>query len=368
MQPTVLQILPSLDYGGVERGTVEVANELVRRNHRSIVISAAGRLVPELIASGSEHIDLPIGKKSITSIKLIPKLSSLFLENNIDIVHVRSRLPAWLTHFALKKIHSEKKPILITTVHGPYTVNRYSKIMTSGCRVIAISKYIKNYILSNYPDTDKNKIKIIPRGVDSKEYYLDYKPSSSWIENWHREFPNLENKYLVTLPARLTRWKGQNDFIEIISKLNKRGVNVHGLIVGGIDKRKQQYLRELQSLVKKNNIENCITFTDHRDDIKNIISISDIVLSLAKTPEAFGRTSLEAISLGIPVVAYDHGGAKEILENLFPEGRTEPHNIDKTVSKIEKFYKSKPLVKNKNIYTLKKMLDKTISIYNSFYS
>ena len=365
MQPTILQILPSLDYGGVERGTIEVANELVKRNHRSIVISAMGRLVPELIASGSEHIDLPVGEKSIGSIKLIPKLSRLFIEKNVDIVHVRSRLPAWLTHFALKKLQPGRKPILITTVHGPYTVNRYSKIMMSGYRVIAISKYIKKYIIKNYPDIDKNKIEIIPRGVNNNEYYSDYKPLSSWTESWHREFPNLKNKFLITLPARITRWKGQNDFIEIITKLNKKGFNVHGLIVGGVDKIKQKYLRELKSLVKKNNIEAHISFTGHRDDIKNILSISDIVLSLAKTPEAFGRTALEALALGVPVIAYNHGGAKEILEDLFPKGRTEPHNIDKIVTLVEKFYKSRPKIKNKNIYTLDNMLNKTISIYNS---
>ena len=367
MQPTVLQILPSLDYGGVERGTLEIARELVKRNHQSIVVSGGGRLVPELVKYGSEHVNLAVGKKSITSIKLIPKLSRFFLERNIDIVHVRSRFPAWLVYFALKKIQPEKKPILITTVHGPYTVNRYSKIMMSGCRIIAISKYIKKYIINNYPDINKNKIEIIPRGVNQHEYNSGYKPSNLWINNWYKEFPNLENKFLVTLPARLTRWKGQDDFIKIIKQLTKKGINVHGLIVGGIDKRKQRYFQELKLLIKNNKIENYITFTDHRDDIKNILCISDIVLSLAKTPEAFGRTALEALSLGVPVVAYSHGGAKEILEDLFPEGRTEPHNIEMATSVIEKFYKSKPTVINKNIYTLDNMLDKTISIYNSFY-
>ena len=365
MKPTVLQILPSLDYGGVERGTVEIANELVRRNHRSIVISATGRLVPELIASGSEHIDLPVGVKSITSIKLIPMLSRLSIENNVGIVHARSRLPAWLTHFALKKIHLDKKPILITTVHGPYTVNRYSKIMMSGKRIIAISRYIKKYIINNYPDIDKNKIEIIHRGVN-ENYNPEYKPSNSWADSWRKEFPDLGNKFLITLPARLTRWKGQNDFIEIIAMLNKKGLNIHGLIVGGTDKRKQRYLQKLKSLVKKNNIEKCITFTGHRDDIKNILSISDIVLSLAKIPEAFGRPALEALTLGVPVLAYNHGGAKEILEDLFPEGRIEPHNINMSVSLIEKFCKLRPIIKNKNTYTLNNMLDKTISIYNSF--
>ena len=235
----------------------------------------------------------------------------------------------------------------------------------SGKRIIAISRYIKKYIINNYPDIDKNKIEIIHRGVN-ENYNPEYKPSNSWADSWRKEFPDLENKFLITLPARLTKWKGQNDFIEIIAMLNKKGLNIHGLIVGGIDKRKQRYLQELKSLVKKNNIEECITFTGHRDDIKNILSISDIVLSLAKIPEAFGRTALEALTLGIPVLAYNHGGAKEILEDLFPEGRIEPHNINMSVSLIEKFYKLRPIIKNKNTYTLNNMLDKTISIYNSF--
>ncbi len=367
MQPTILQILPSLDYGGVERGTVEVANELVQKNYRSIVVSGAGGLVPELINSGSEHIDLPVGKKSIACLSLIPKLSLLFKEKHVDIVHARSRFPAWLTHFALKNIEPKHRPIFITTVHGPYTVNRYSKIMTTGARVIAISKYIKKYILENYPGVDKKKIEVIPRGINSNKFPFGYKPSDSWKEAWYSQFPNIKNKFLITLPARITRWKGQNDFVEIITKLNASGIQVHGLVVGGINERKKRYLKELEFLVKKNNIGDHITFTGHRDDIKEIMSISNIVLSLAKIPEAFGRTALEALSLGVPVIAYNHGGAEEVLVDMFPEGKIEPLNIDNAILLIKRFYKLKPKVENKNIFTLDNMLDKTISIYNSVY-
>ena len=115
-----------------------------------------------------------------------------------------------------------------------------------------ISEYIKKYILNNYPDINENKIEVIPRGVNNKEYHFDYKPENVWIKNWYEEFPHLQNKFLITLPARLTRWKGQNDFIEIITKLNAMGINVHGLIVGGIDKRKKRYFHELKSLIKRN--------------------------------------------------------------------------------------------------------------------
>lgn len=367
MQPTVLQILPALDYGGVERGTLDVAAELVRRNHRSIVVSGPGRLVPQLVSDGSEHIDLPVGKKSIFSASLIPELRKLFEEQRIDIIHARSRLPAWLAYLAWKKLDPNNRPVFITTVHGPYTVNRYSKIMTAGERVIAISEYIKNYILENYPDVDENKIEIVHRGISKEKYPYDYKPSDKWLEKWNSQHPELTNKFIITLPARITRWKGHNDFIEIITKAIRNGLNVHGLIVGGADPKKDKYLQELKSLIARNDMGNHISFLGHRDDIKETMSVSNLVLSLARVPEAFGRTALEALSLGVPVIAYDHGGAAEVLGEMFPDGKAKPLSIDNVISLIAQFYHSTPKVQNRNVFTLSSMLDKTISIYNSFH-
>ena len=251
MQPTVLQILPELDCGGVERGTLEVAAELTRRNHRSIVVSGPGRLVSQLVAEGSEHINLPVGKKSLLSARLIPVLRKLFKEQQIDVIHARSRLPAWLAYLAWKKLDPENRPAFITTVHGPYSVNRYSKIMTAGERVIAISEYIKNYILDNYPDVNENKIEIIHRGINKDKYPHDYKPSDEWLAKWIKQHPELTNKFIITLPARITRWKGHNDFVEIITKAKRSGMDVHGLIAGGTDPGKERYLQELESLVAK---------------------------------------------------------------------------------------------------------------------
>ena len=200
MKPTVLQILPELDCGGVERGTLDVAAELVRRGHRSIVISGPGRLIPELIAGGSEHINLPVGKKSlISAARLVPALRELFEEEPIDIIHARSRLPAWLAYLAWKKLGPDNKPVFITTVHGPYTVNRYSKIMTAGQRVIATSEYIKKYILDNYPAVDEKNIEVVHRGISKNEYPFKYKPPGSWLTTWNRQYPELNNKFIITL-------------------------------------------------------------------------------------------------------------------------------------------------------------------------
>ena len=367
MKPTVLQILPELDCGGVERGTLDIAKELVKRGHRSIVVSGLGRLVPQLVAEGSEHFNLPVGKKSLfTAPTLIPKLYNLFKDQKIDVIHARSRLPAWLAYLAWKRLDPKKRPAFITTVHGPYSVNRYSKIMTAGERIIAISEYIKNYILENYPAVDEKNIEIVHRGISKDEYLYDYKPTDDWLNNWKTQYPELNNKFIVTLPGRITRWKGHNDFIDIITAARKSGLNVHGVIAGGADTNKKNYLQELKSIIKQNNMQDHFTFIGHRDDMKSVMAASNIVLSLAKIPEAFGRTALEALFLGVPVIAYDHGGAAEVLGQLFPEGKAEPLNIDDVVSLLTEFHSTMPVVPDLSHFTLDEMLDKTISIYNSF--
>jgi glycosyltransferase involved in cell wall biosynthesis len=367
LKPTILQILPELDCGGVERGTLEVAAELVKRGHRSIVVSGPGQMVPQLIAEGSEHIELAVGKKSIFSaFRLIPKLRRIFKEQNIDIIHARSRLPAWIAYLAWKKLNPNNRPKFITTVHGPYTVNRYSKIMVSGERIIAVSEYIKNYILNNYPDVDENKITIIHRGISRDKFPYKFKASDEWLNNWKEKYPLLKGKFIITLPGRVTRWKGHNDFIEIITNAVNDGLNVHGLIAGGTDPGKDAYLKELKQLINDHHLNEHFTFLGQRNDLREIMSISNIVLSLAKTPEAFGRTALEALSLGVPVIAYDHGGAAEVLSEMFPEGKAEPLNIKNASAIINQFYKNMPEVKQSNAFSLDTMLDETIATYNSF--
>jgi glycosyltransferase involved in cell wall biosynthesis len=362
---TVIQLLPALNSGGVERGTTEIALALVKAGHRSIVISAGGRLVEQLEQQGSTHITLPIGDKKLSTLKYIWQLKKIFSELQPDIIHLRSRLPAWIAYFAWKKLPKDKRPHIVTTVHGPYSVNKYSAIMTIGEQVIAVSEMIKTYITSNYPSTDPQNITVIHRGIDPKQYYYGFKPEKSWLEQWHKDFPQLTDRLVITLPARITAWKGQDDFINIIKALKEKNISVHGLIVGETHPRKQQFLASLKQRISELNLDNDITFTGHRSDLQNVLAISDIVLSLANEPEAFGRTTIEALSMGIPVIGYDHGGVAEQLTALFPEGKVAIGDINSVINKISTWQYAAPSVGKEHPFTLQNLCEKTLQIYSN---
>ncbi len=363
MPLTVVQVLPALEVGGVERGTLEIASALVMAGHRSIVIAEGGRLVSQLLAEGSQHINWPIGKKSLLTFALAKQLRSLLRQNSVDILHVRSRMPAWVCYLALKGMKKQERPKFISTIHGPYTVNAYSGIMTKADAIIAISKFINDYVIDNYRGVDKSKLTLIHRGIDASEFPFNYIPHDGWIKQWLQTHSHLKNKFIITLPARITRRKGPEDFLLIIDALKRAGLPVHGLIAGGPHARHTQFLESLNKQVASLGLKNDVSFIGHRDDLKEIMSISNIVLSLAKKPEAFGRVALEALSLGTPVVAYNHGGAAEVLDLLFPNGLTPPNNIDAATAKIVAFYKSPPTMNKVNSFTRQAMISKTIALY-----
>ncbi len=365
---TVLQILPALESGGVERGTLEVAAELARRGHRSMVISTGGRMVPELLAAGAQHIAWPIGKKSLLTLLLVPRLRRLLIEERVDILHARSRLPAWIAWLAWRGMDPVTRPHFVTTVHGLYSVNRYSAVMTRGERVIAVSETVRRYILQNYPRVAPDNIRLIYRGVDAREFPYGYRPSEPWLRAWYEQYPQLRGKFVITLPGRLTRWKGQKDFIAVVASLKQRGLPVHGVIVGDADPRKQYYAAELRAKVAEAGLSADITFTGHRSDMKKIMAVSDVVLSLSLNPEAFGRVSLEALALGVPVAAYDHGGVAEQLAAVFPEGRVPVGDTEAMEEKLTQWYRAHPAVPDHHPFTLESMLSSTVAVYQELIS
>ncbi|CAB1276863.1 glycosyltransferase family 4 protein [Candidatus Nitrosacidococcus tergens] len=365
---TVLQLLPALESGGVERGTLEIANGLVKKGHRSLVISGGGRLVDQLTTEGSEHYTWPIGIKSPRALFLIPKLRNFLRTQKIDILHARSRVPAWIAWFAWKSIKKPLKPHFITTVHGLYSVNLYSTIMVKGEKIIAVSETAYQYIRTNYPKVSIENIELIPRGIHPEDYPYGYQPNQQWLENWYHTYPQLQDKVVLTLPGRLTPLKGHEDFIVLIEKLIQDQYPVHGLIVGDTHPNRQQYFHRIKQQILTRNLESSVTFTGHRKDMREIYANSHLVLSLSKKPESFGRTVLEALSLGIPTVGYDHGGVGEILKNLFPQGRIPLGEIDKLYDCIVASIKNSPRVPPLNqAYSLEAMINKTLACYMGFY-
>lgn len=327
----VLQILPELNSGGVERGTLEIGEYLVQHGQEAVVVSNGGRLVSALEKAGIRHLTLPVHRKSLSSLLQVRPLRRLLAKEQPDILHVRSRVPAWIAWLAWRREPEANRPHLISTVHGFYSVNPYSAIMVRSERVIAVSESIREHVLRNYPATQPSSIRVIPRGIEPGDYPRGFRPPANWLQQWDAEYPQLKNRKLLTLPGRITRLKGHEDFFNLIAALAKRDETVHGLVVGDAHPRKKAYFEELRMTARQMGVSDRITFTGHRTDLREIMAISTVVYSLSQQPEAFGRTALEAMALGRPVVAYDHGGVGELLRAHYPAGAVPPGDFAKLV-------------------------------------
>lgn len=358
----VLQMIPEMESGGVERGTLELARHLGATGHESLVVSDGGRMVKQLEACGTRHLTLPVGRKRLSSLQLVPKLRRLFAQEKPDILHLRSRVPAWLAFLAWRGMDPATRPRLVTTVHGFNSVNRYSEIMTCGERVICVSESIRNHVLKHYPRVDPSKLRVVHRGIDPAEYPHGYRPPTEWTEGFHREFPETRGKRLLTLPGRITRLKGHEDFAKILKALSA-DESLHGVIAGGTHPKKAAYLEEIRALFAAEGLTGRVTFTGGRSDLREILAISSVVLSLTTQPESFGRTVLEALGLGIPVAGYDHGGVGEQLAQLYPAGRISPNDPAAAVSVLKGLLENPPPVPAEHPFTLQAMLEGTLAVY-----
>lgn len=360
---TIAQLVPALDAGGVEQGTLEVARALVRAGHRSLVVSAGGRLVDELLNHGSEHYQLPIGKKTPTTLSRFFPLRRWVLSQNIDILHARSRLPAWLGYAVWRSIPLSKRPRFITTVHGLNSINAYSQIMTRGEKVIAVSEAVRDFVTTAYQDMDRSKLVVIPRGVDYARFRFNYQPDGAWLRDWYQRFPMLQGKTVLTLVGRLSRLKGHHTFIDLIERLAMDDDQVVGLIVGGEQLGREAYADQLRRRATAKLDAHRIVFAGHRTDVREIMATSSMVLSLSEKPEAFGRTVAEALALGVPTVSWDRGGASEILKQLFPPGLAAADDFDALLDTCQTILKQPPPVADAQPYSTATMTDKTLALY-----
>ena len=356
----ILQILPELNIGGVERGVCDLSKALVEQGHQSFVISNGGKLESSLVASGGKHISMPVHIKRFKTLKLAKELYEVILDVNPDIIHVRSRMPAWVTYHALKKFKNNK-PVHVSTFHGLYSFPIYSKVMANVDHVISISNTVEDYIKTTYKVPDE-KITVIPRGCDLSEF--NQEPlDQSWKDEWYKEFPQTLNKKIIMLPARITKWKGVDDFINLINLINDE--TIHGIVVGPVSKSKQKFFKKLQSKVQKLNLETKITFCGSRSDIVNVYKFADIVYNLSKTPEPFGRTTIEAASVGTKIMGWDHGGTKEILSELFPDGLVKLDDIQALKEKTLELLSDDDKKPKPNTFTSERMINSTLEVYRS---
>ena len=325
---TVTQLVPQLISGGVEVGVLTINRALIDAGHRSIVISGGGPLVQAIKSAGGEHVTMQVWKKSPTTLLTVRKLRRWMRQERPDVIDAASRIPAWLAWLAWRRLPVDERPRFVTSAHGLSRINAYSKVITFGERVIAVSHTCRDHLLEGYPDIDPEKVVVVHRGVDPDEFPYGYQPSGDWVQKWFAEFPRLKNQFVACLPGRVTRLKGHLDLVQALHLLKQSGVRIHGLIAGGEDPRRRNYSEELRSRITELGLTDQVTFAGHRSDLKDVLSVSDVVVSATSTPpESFGLAVLEAVRLGKITLGYDIGGVKEVLSQVYPEGLVPPNDV-----------------------------------------
>ncbi len=321
---TVVQLLPELEEGGVEGETLDMAIYLAGKGHNSIVISGGGRLVGQLEAAGCRHILWPyVGEKSYRCLGSISRLRRFLVEQKVDVLHLRSRLPAWIGYFAWKSIPLGLRPSLVTTFHGFYSVNSYSKIMTRGERVVAVSGTIREHIIKNY-GTDPGIITLIHGGFDVDQFNpeaVSHERVSALRKQWGIEENDLP---VIILPGRLTQWKGQELFIDSLAQI--RDLPFVALCIGDTDEN-PSFTKKLQDKIQQLHMQNKIRLVGHCHDMPAAMLAGDIVVSASSSqPEAFGKVAIEAMAMGRPVIATAHGGSLETVVDGVTGWLVEPMN------------------------------------------
>ena len=372
IKPVVLQVLPELNQGGVELGTIEIATELQKQGIKNFVASAGGRMAYNLERIKVKHFTLPLKTKNPIKLWLnYRRLVKIIKENGVNIVHARSRAPAWSAYWAAKKTGAK----YLTTFHGTYGLGPkgikkvYNKVMTYGDLVIAISNHIKQHILKHYK-CDENKIRLIHRCVNMENFDVNNISAERMIKLME-EHHLPEDKPIILLIGRLTRWKGQKLLIEALEKIKEKDFFC---VFVGDDQGRTYYTEELKEAIAAKGMEGRFAFIRHISDVPALMMVSDVVVSASTDPEAFGRIAAEGEAMGRIVVASNIGGS---LENLV-DGKTGKHFVSGDASSLaealtwalelsteEREEIGKAAIEYvKNNFTKQIMCEKTIAVYN----
>jgi glycosyltransferase involved in cell wall biosynthesis len=310
--PAVLQVLPALVTGGVERGTADVSAAVVQAGWRSVVVSSGGPMVHEIERAGAVHVTLPLDSKNPFVVRRnIARIADVITLHRIDLVHARSRAPAWSAMAAAQRTG---RPF-VTTFHGVYNAANpfkrwYNSVMARGVRVIAISEFVRQHVIQRY-GVDPARVPVIHRGVD----FVAFDParvSQPRMIQLAREWRLPDGVPVIILPGRLTRWKGQMVLIDALAQLGRRDVCC--LLVGA-DQGRAAYRAEIEQHVRARGLEGVVRMVDHCRDMPAAYMLADVVVSASTDPEAFGRVVAEAQAMGRPVIAPNHGAAPEIVRD-----------------------------------------------------
>ncbi|MEM7651266.1 MAG: glycosyltransferase family 4 protein [Pseudomonadota bacterium] len=369
-QPVIMQVIPELGPGGAEQGCIDIAAELVASGAQAIVVSNGGSRVHELARTGAVHINMPVHSKNpVVMWKNVGALKKLIERYNVNIVHARSRAPAWSAYYACKKT----KAHFMTTCHAPYNISGetkkfYNSSIAQGQRVIAISHYVAQYLRDHY-NLDDRTIRIISRGIPMEKFHPTAVTPERLItlaQEWR--IPDGAN--IVMLPGRLTRWKGHSVLIDAMAKINRPDLFC---VIIGSDQGRKEYRKELEEHIQSKNLGGQVRMVDHCNDMPAAYMLATVVVCPSTDPEGFGRVPVEAQAMGRPIVAADHGGAQETVLRGQTGWLVEPSNADALAKGIEEALALTPTQRSMlatramahiaEHFTKDQMADKTLDVY-----
>jgi glycosyltransferase involved in cell wall biosynthesis len=375
-QKVILQIIPSLESGGVERGTIDIAKSLKSQNFVPIVISSGGVLTYDLKEAKITHFELDVKTKNPFTIFLnIKKIAEIIDEYKVDLVHVRSRAPMWSAYYACKK----SKTKLVSTIHGTYSLDFlfwknfslkkiYNSIMFKADSIIVVSNYIKNYLLRNYQENFVDKVQIIQRGVDLQYFNRD-KVSKNRIIDLIKKWNLPEDKKMIIMPARFTSWKGHEFLIEALAKVK----NDFFCVMVGSDHGHKKYRKKIEQKIVKENLAGKIRIVGACRDMPATYQLAHFVVAPSVRPEAFGRVAIEAQASSKIIVATKIGGALETIideETGFLVEPFDQESLAKSIDRILEMSKEETekfgVAGRKNVeenFSNDLMCQKTIEVY-----
>ena len=356
----IVQLLPELNEGGVERGVVDFNRELVQRGHDSMVISAGGRLAAQIEAHGGQHRSCDIASKNLlTAWPRVLQLRRLLRELQPDIIHARSRVPAWLAWLANRPLGLP----FVTTVHGFNSVNAYSKVMTYGDRVICVSGAIREHVRKHY-HVPEETLWVIPRGIDLEQFDPE-QLDQAFIAEFRQRY-QLQGRCVISSVGRVTQLKDYETLIASLVALKPQMPELTGLIVGGVREDKQDYFARLQAQVRQAGAGDYIHFTGSQSRVAEIYALSTVVVCSSKKPESFGRAAAEALAMNVPVVASGHGGILDIVREdqtgyLFNPGDVATLSARLQQAAGRSWSGLRPFVVEN--FSLEQMVEKTLAVY-----
>ncbi len=370
---SIIQVLPALNQGGVERGTIEIATALKKAGIPNYVISSGGKMVPELTKIGVEHITLPVATKNPIKLWLnSKKMAQIFKKKNAGLIHVRSRAPAWSVKWASQKINVP----YIATYHGCYGIKPalkkiYNRVMIQGEKVIAVSDFIKKHLKDEY-QVSEDKIVVIPRGADTKLFDPE-RVGQDKIQAFLTQYDIPVDKPIISLVGRLSRIKGQSVMLDAFQYMKHSEVTL--LLVGG--NPKGEYEKELQTELAKLPEDTTVKiFAVPGKEMPIVYAASDIFVQPTLVPESFGRSIAEAGAMKRVVVASAHGGACELIENgvtgfLVPAGDAKAlaEMVDKVLDMPQKERDQigeRACANIRENFTIQKMCEKTLALYQKY--